>query len=257
MRILLLGLACLVSGSLWAQDLTVYDDALQNGFEDWSWATHDLANTNPVAEGSLSISMEPDAWEGLFFHVSSPLAVADYNGLQFWLHGGAAGGQAFRVFLQLDQAVLGELDLAPIAAGVWEHRTIDLADIGIVSGSFDGIIFQDQSGGDQGTLFIDHVELLENDDPPPPPTPITITVDPEADRRAVNPLIYGANFGDASQLSDPGFPLRRWGGNSVTRYNWMFDISNKAFDWFFLQHSGGGGRSRVASPRLFLRCFYR
>ena len=30
------------------------------------------------------------------------------------------------------------------------------------------------------------------------------------------------------------YPLRRWGGNSVTRYNWQKDATNHASDWFFI-----------------------
>ena len=28
-------------------------------------------------------------------------------------------------------------------------------------------------------------------------------------------------------------PLRRWGGNATTRYNWKTDVSNRGSDWFF------------------------
>jgi hypothetical protein len=29
------------------------------------------------------------------------------------------------------------------------------------------------------------------------------------------------------------WPVRRWGGNTTTRYSWQDDISNHASDWFF------------------------
>jgi hypothetical protein len=62
---------------------------------------------------------------------------------------------------------------------------------------------------------------------------VTVTVDPNADRRAISPLIYGVNFGSVAQANRLRWPVRRWGGNSVTRYSWELDTHNTASDWFF------------------------
>ncbi len=62
---------------------------------------------------------------------------------------------------------------------------------------------------------------------------VTVTIDPTKDRRAISPLIYGVNFGTAAQMNRVRFPVRRWGGNSTTRYSWQDDISNRASDWFY------------------------
>ena len=44
-----------------AQNLTIYDDALQNGWQNYSYgAGSDFANTNPVYAGTKSISFVPD-----------------------------------------------------------------------------------------------------------------------------------------------------------------------------------------------------
>ena len=37
------------------------------------------------------------------------------------------------------------------------------------------------------------------------------------------------------------YPLYRWGGNAATRYNFQYDMSNRASDWFFLNEPGPGG----------------
>ena len=62
---------------------------------------------------------------------------------------------------------------------------------------------------------------------------ITVTVDPSANRHPISPLIYGVNFGDDAQAARLRWPVRRWGGNSTTRYSWQDDTSNHASDWFF------------------------
>src|SRR5947208_9990661 len=62
---------------------------------------------------------------------------------------------------------------------------------------------------------------------------VTVAVDPAADRHPVSPLIYGVSFGSDAQAARLHWPVRRWGGNSTTRYSWQDDISNHASDWFF------------------------
>jgi hypothetical protein len=68
---------------------------------------------------------------------------------------------------------------------------------------------------------------------------IAVSIDPNADRHAVSPQIFGMNFGDAAQMSRLKVPVRRWGGNSVTRYNWETDTHNSASDWFFINYANG------------------
>ena len=63
---------------------------------------------------------------------------------------------------------------------------------------------------------------------------VTVSVDTALDRRPVSPQIFGVNFGTAAQAAQLKWPVRRWGGNAVTRYNWQNDTSNKGMDWFFM-----------------------
>src|SRR6185503_9175791 len=63
---------------------------------------------------------------------------------------------------------------------------------------------------------------------------VTVTIDPYGNRRPIDPLIYGVNFGDPARMSVVPYPLNRWGGNSETRYNWKVDVHNTASDWFFM-----------------------
>jgi hypothetical protein len=38
---------------------------------------------------------------------------------------------------------------------------------------------------------------------------------------------------DEALASELRLPVRRWGGNATTRYNWQNDTSNHASDWYF------------------------
>lgn len=64
-------------------------------------------------------------------------------------------------------------------------------------------------------------------------TAVTITVDANANRKPINPLIYGTNYGTALTLPDLNAPLNRLGGNNTSRYNWQLNADNRGQDWYF------------------------
>jgi hypothetical protein len=73
----------------------------------------------------------------------------------------------------------------------------------------------------------------------PSPTPseqsgtINLTIDVAADRKPVSPYIYGLNFAKESFADEIDLPIRRWGGNSTSRYNWKIANLNTGNDWYF------------------------
>ncbi len=60
-----------------------------------------------------------------------------------------------------------------------------------------------------------------------------VFVDTSAYSHQISPFVYGINFSDPQTLTELNIPLRRWGGNATTRYNWRTDVSNRGSDWFF------------------------
>jgi hypothetical protein len=61
----------------------------------------------------------------------------------------------------------------------------------------------------------------------------SLTVDASANVHAINPDIYGMNYADEALAKELGLPVRRWGGNSTSRYNWQIDTYNTGSDWYF------------------------
>ncbi|HEY4245079.1 MAG TPA: glycoside hydrolase family 44 protein [Kofleriaceae bacterium] len=61
---------------------------------------------------------------------------------------------------------------------------------------------------------------------------VTVTVDAEANKHDISPLIYGMNFPSGDQLA-AGIPVARWGGNSTSRYNYQIDVDNTGNDYYF------------------------
>ncbi|MCL4862493.1 MAG: NHL repeat-containing protein [Caldilineaceae bacterium] len=70
-------------------------------------------------------------------------------------------------------------------------------------------------------------------EPPPPPDEIALAVDVAAGRKPISPYIYGLNFAKEAFAAEIDLPLRRWGGNATSRYNWQTGHTNHAADWFF------------------------
>lgn len=143
----------------------IYGDAFATGFYDWSWATHDATQGALVHSGTHAISAELDGWASLFFHTTDGVALSPYSSLELWVHGGTTGGQLARLVLQDAAGHQGDIRLEtalghPIQAGVWQRISIPLSSFGSVSGTLQELYIQDQSGGDQGTLYLDDIQLV-------------------------------------------------------------------------------------------------
>jgi hypothetical protein len=228
----------------WSQT-TVYTDALGPGFQNFSWATVNLAATSPVRSGQRSIEFQPDNFQGLYFaHPSQALAFSSFTGLRLWVHGGTGNAQNISVNFQLGTTVVYQRPLSNftigggITAGTWREVFVPFSGANAPSGTFDGIILQDQSGIDQPAAFVDDV-ILESSGVTP--TTARLTVNLSGTRRTINPNIYGVNFGSDAQHADLRYPTRRWGGNRTSRYNWQFDVDNTALDYFFQNIAFGDG----------------
>jgi Glycoside hydrolase family 44 len=224
-----------------AQNLTVYDDALRNGFEDWGWAANrNFADTSQRHGDTASLSFSSNStWEGVLLH--GPVDGSSYDAILLWVRGSAAG---LRYNVSLSDISGGAFLGNFIPGGVipnesWALATIPFSSLGLTGGGgASGIVVQAE--GAQGTIYLDDITLRAL-----PPVPLTVSLDPNGARRAINPLIYGVSHFDEPGDSQIAYPGRRWGGNATTRYNWEIDIQNRASDYFFINYP-----NNVANPAL-------
>lgn len=235
-----------------AVNQVIYDNALRNGWQDWSWAAHNLAQTAIHQSAPNAISWEPDAvggdWQGIYFHSDTGAAdptVANFSAVRFWINGNG-GNQAVRLAIYQNGTEVGTRDLTPLP-GAWTLMTVTWAELGVAATAFDGIVFQTHANANQATAYVDDLELVEAEGGPPPGGAVTVAIDPNLDRRTINPLIYGVNWADAQQLATGFYTANRRGGNATTRYNWLIDTSNRAFDYFFLNIHEGGTNGAAAN----------
>jgi hypothetical protein len=62
---------------------------------------------------------------------------------------------------------------------------------------------------------------------------VTIAVDGAANRRPIDPNVYGVAHAAAAELTDLNVPLNRYGGNNTSRTNWLQNADNRGADWYF------------------------
>lgn len=63
--------------------------------------------------------------------------------------------------------------------------------------------------------------------------PLSLSVDVSANRTPISPYIYGLNYAKEAFATEIALPVRRWGGNHTSRYNWQNNWMNHGSDWFF------------------------
>jgi uncharacterized repeat protein (TIGR01451 family) len=216
-----------------AGTFAIYGDSLAAGWGNWSWdVTFSAASTNPTPHtGSAAMAAAiTGAWGGLYLHTDSAVPASGYTAIQFWIHGGSSGGQAltFRVIDSAD----GESSVAVTApAGTWTQVTVALAALGNPA-DIAGLQWQDAKGQAWPAFYVDDVALVTSA-PPTSSLGPALTVDATADQRAISPYIYGMNYAKEDLAADLRLPVRRWGGNSTSRYNWQNDTTNTGNDWYF------------------------
>lgn len=197
-----------------SQSLVVYDDALQNGFGDWSYGGgSNFANATPVHDGTHSIALTGTNYNAIsFVHESGLLSTGSYPVLHFWIHGGSSGNQALSLVLQ-NNCSAPVNNCAPVAtanlnafiaggapaAGAWREVTVPITQAPLsYSGSYDRVDIQSNASAAQATFYFDDIALQ----------PGTAVVDPifgngfEGSVPAMNGLVEEHDVTVASMVSD-------------------------------------------------------
>ena len=217
-------------------DQLIYSNSLQNGWQNWSWATVNLANTSPVHSSPNSISVtannSPSDWQALYLSIPA-MDASPFTNLTFWINGGAAGGQAVVVQGSLSDAPQPGIEIGPLPTNAWKQINLSMTALGVANQpNFTGFWLLAEGNSPVPTFYVDDIVLQSG--PAAPITNPVLRVDVLADRHAINPWIYGVAFASGSnQLSDLNVPLHRSGGNATTRYNWQLNASSRASDWYF------------------------
>ncbi len=147
-------------------DQAIFTDSLQNGWQDWSWATRDFNNSTPTHSGSKSISVTAGAWSAISFWHSAQTASA-FTSISFWIHGGSSGGQNLQLYAETSGGSLPSVPLPAPAANAWQQITIPLSSLGL-TGATDMTRFNifNASSDSLPTFYLDDVSLVSDLTPP-------------------------------------------------------------------------------------------
>ena len=232
----------------WASgDQTVYDDALENGWQNWSWGTTtNFSSTDYVHTGSYSVQVIYTVpWAG-FRLEHTAFCTSPYSSLNFWVNGGAQAGPIIAV-----QALISDSPQAvvllnkyiaggSIAAGAWRQVSIPLADLGVANTcNMTGFWLQEGSGSAQPPFYVDDISLQAT----PPPASVNLSVNANQVVRTVDNRLFGVNTAvwDGA-LNTPASisllqatnnqALRFPGGSQADQYNWQTNTDIKSnYQW--------------------------
>ena len=156
-----------------ATDQTIYDEALAPGWQNWSWASVDLASPAAANTGAVSIAVTAAPFSALYLRsTEAPVNTNGYLNLSFYVHGGTTGGQVFQVQAIVNDVAQAGVRVGPLAAGSWQKITVPLAALGADDHTdVNGFWFQEIAGVDSPTFYVDTI-VLESGVPPTPPPPV-------------------------------------------------------------------------------------
>ncbi|PAW76234.1 MAG: hypothetical protein B9S32_16020 [Verrucomicrobia bacterium Tous-C9LFEB] len=235
--LLFLGLA---SGAI-AQNMVVYDEALQNGWQPFGWATINYANASPVHSGSTSISVTDSTTtaQALYIHHLA-FPSTPYQSLTFWIYPTTAGTNRLKVQATLTLQAQTPVYLSFTAGQInqWQQITIPLSNLGVGDKTtFDGFWIQNVSGSPT-TFYVDDIALVYA----PPPNPVLATVDAQSVIRTIDERINGINLSMWDyNVGDPSTTallqemdirmLRIPGGSNSDKYEWQTGQTETNFQW--------------------------
>ena len=217
-----------------AADIVVYSDALDSAWADWSWSTTINYSAAPAHSGAFALSATFTAgWAGLSLQTAPAINTSGYTAVDFWARGSAASTQVDFYTQFADNSDSTHKSL--ILPNTWTHFNIPLSELGNPA-TIARLTWWNTTNTSQPAIFLDDIQILGDNAPPAAPA---LSVDAALDHAPISPFIYGLNLDDTSGAGDATFfneidlPVRRWGGNATTRYNYLYDISNHAMDWYY------------------------
>jgi alpha-N-arabinofuranosidase len=239
----------LIQKSTAQTNLAVYTDHLVNGFQNWSWARVNMANTSPkvniantspVHSGSDSISViDGPNYQALYLE-HADFNTSPYIALDFWINGGSSGGQRLQVGGLLDGTNQIDYPLPALQANTWQHYTIPLSSLGVANApNFSGFWIQSSLSTAQPIFYVDDIQLLAA----PAPAMVHLSVNAAdvirtADSRwfGLNTAVWDYDFGTTAtsdELKEIGCTTLRYpGGSLADQYHWATGIrGTDKFPW--------------------------
>ena len=150
----------LLAGPAGAQDnMVMYGDVLENGWHDYSWDITEGTSSTIVQSGTAAVSATLQGYGGYYLsHYAFDPQL--YQSLNFWLNGGAAGGQNLILYATINGNAGAGYTIPPLKSGTWQQISVPLSTLGVAGNpAFDGFFIQNNSGSSAPVFYIDNISL--------------------------------------------------------------------------------------------------
>ena len=145
-----------------APELFIYDDALGQGWEDWSWnGAIDLSSTSPVHGGTHSATITLSGWGGFSPSRSITADAIDtfgYSGINFWIHGGNTNKQ-INFSTENQQGQSSNTVIITAEANVWTEINVSLETLGNPA-TLNRLNFFNNSASSLSSFSLDEIRLV-------------------------------------------------------------------------------------------------
>lgn len=141
-----------------AAPMVVYDKALGEGWQNWSWAKTELSLT---VNGSARtpIGVDAGAWQALYLH-HAPFSTAGLRRLSLLVQGATPGGQKLRILAIADgKPVNAEGKLVTLPASGWAKMEVPLTALAAADKTIEGFWVQNATDKDIPRFYVTEVVL--------------------------------------------------------------------------------------------------
>lgn len=206
-------LLCAAPPVLANDDMLVYTEMLNNGWQDWGWVPH-YATNNPNLDGTNSMVFAANGpWQAWYLE-HDPIDTTLYANLSLWLNGGSVGGQT--VGVAADGTSWGTTVYVTAPTNAWQQFTFSLASLGVADATnLEGIEIWN-AGTLQSNFYLADISLTAN----PPPALVHVNVNATNTVRTVDSRVFGVN-------------TAAWDGDldTANTINLLTNMNNQALRW--------------------------
>ena len=138
------------------KEMVVYDTALANEWQNWSWAKAELSvELSGSARKPIRVTAGP--YQAMYLH-HEPFSTTGYKKLTFLIQGSAPDGDV-RLFALADGKPIGEGYLIKLGNTGWKQVEQPLSVLGAEDKVIDGLWLQNASGADLPKFYVTEIKL--------------------------------------------------------------------------------------------------
>lgn len=138
------------------KEMVVYDTALGDGWQNWSWAKAELS-VELSGSARKPIRVTAAGYQALYLHHEA-FSTTGYKKLTLLIQGSAPDGEV-RIFALADGKVIGEGYVVKLSNTGWKQVEQPLSVLGAEDKVIDGLWVQNASGADLPKFYVTEIKL--------------------------------------------------------------------------------------------------